>query len=91
MPPQFCSLLLSSIATYHTLTIGMSLMAVVGLGLTIVAAFMKGPLVPSAPAYPVMLPPPLPPIGAASCACPKCGRANQWTDRFCSSCGTQFL
>jgi len=89
MPPQFCSSLLSSISTYQALTVGMAIFAVVGLVITIAALAMKGPLFAVAPTFAPMYPPPMPPVGAAgSRTCPKCGRTNLLTDRFCSACGT---
>src|SRR5438876_114713 len=44
MPPQFCASLLSSVSSYHALTVGMAIFGVVGLVLTIAALAMKGPL-----------------------------------------------
>jgi len=91
-PPQICAALLSTVATYQAVAIGMGIVAILGLGITIAAAIMKGPLfVPApVPVYAPMPPPPPmpPPAGAAtSKPCPECGRSNRSSDRFCSSCG----
>lgn len=93
-PPQFCAALLSTVATYQTIAIAMGIVAIVGLGITIGAAMMKGPLFAPAPTpmYAPFPPPPMPPSGAAaSRTCPQCGRPNRATDQFCSSCGTRLL
>jgi hypothetical protein len=90
MPPQFCASLLSSVSSYHALTVGMAIFGVVGLVLTIAALAMKGPLF-AAPvsSFAPMYMPPVPPSGAVtSRTCPKCERTNRWVDRFCSACGT---
>ena len=90
-PPQLCAALLSTVATYQAVAVGMGIVAIVGLGVTIAAAIMKGPLFAPAPVpmyAPMPPPPPMPPAGAAtSKPCPQCGRSNRSTDRFCSSCG----
>src|SRR2546423_13635708 len=65
MPPPFCSLLLSSIATYHTITFAMAVVLIVGLAVTSAALAMKGPLFSTVPAFVPRYPPPLPPTGAS--------------------------
>ena len=91
MPPPFCSLLLSSIATYHTITFAMAVVLIVGLAVTIAALAMKGPLFSTVPAFAPMYPPPLPPTGVStSRTCAKCGRTNLATNRFCANCGASL-
>jgi len=92
MPPQFCASLLSSVSSYHALTVGMTIFGVVGLVLTIAALAMMGPLFAAAiPTFAPMYMPPVPPSGAVtSRTCPKCERTNPWADRFCSACGTSL-
>ena len=93
MPPQFCASLLSSVSSYHALTVGMAIFGVVGLVLTIAALAMKGPLfAAAAPTFAPMYMPPVPPAGTVtSRTCPKCERTNRWADRFCSACGAPLF
>ena len=88
MPPPFGSLLLSSISTYHTITLAMGMVSIVGLAATIAALAIKGPLFSTVPTFVPVYPPPLPPSGmSTSRTCSKCGRTNLATDRFCANCG----
>jgi hypothetical protein len=79
MPAQFCASLLSSVSSYHALTVGMAIFGVVGLVLTIAALAMKGPLfAAAAPTFAPMYMPPVPPAGTVtSRTCPKCERTNR--------------
>src|SRR5947208_10346143 len=44
MPPQFCASLLSSVSSYHALTVGMAIFGIVGHLVTIASVPMETPL-----------------------------------------------
>src|SRR5437870_13864315 len=93
MPPQFCASLLSSVSSYHALTVGMAIFGIVGLVLTIAALAMKGPLfAAAAPTFAPLYMLPVPPAGTVtSRPCPTCDRAHRRADRFFSACAAPVL
>ena len=88
MPPAFCAALLNTASTYRSVALVAGVIAIAGLVMLIAGAVAKGPLVPATPMYAPMPPPPPSPVAGGAHLCPRCGRSNLATDRFCMNCGT---
>jgi len=81
MPPDFCSALLATAASYRTLAYVMSGVFVLGLGIALAGAFLYEPV-----PMPVLAPPGIgPPNPWRMCA--RCGSSVPSADRFRMRCG----
>ena len=81
MPPDFCSALLATAASYRTLAYVMSGVFGLGLGIALAGAFLYEPV-----PMPVLAPPGIGPPNPWR-MCMRCGSSAPPADRFCMRCG----